>query len=95
LGLCNVYRRFFKGFTNIAAPLNVLLQKGETPQLGPLSPEQVISLDTLRAALLKPLILALPLIEGAFTLYADAFDHQLGCCLLQYQPDGTQRPIGY
>jgi RNase H-like domain found in reverse transcriptase len=34
-------------------------------------------------------------IEGAFTLDTDASDHQLGCCLLQEQPDGTQKPIGY
>jgi hypothetical protein len=54
LGLCNVYRCFFKGFSKIAAPLNVLLRKGETPQLGPLSPEQVIAFDTLRASLLNP-----------------------------------------
>jgi hypothetical protein len=38
LGLCNVYRRFFKGFAKIAAPLNILLRKGETPQVSPLSP---------------------------------------------------------
>ena len=31
LGLCNVYRRFVKGFSKIAVPLNLLLRKGETP----------------------------------------------------------------
>jgi Reverse transcriptase (RNA-dependent DNA polymerase) len=31
LGLCNFYRRFVKGFAKIAAPLNILLRKGETP----------------------------------------------------------------
>jgi Reverse transcriptase (RNA-dependent DNA polymerase) len=60
LGLCNFYRRFVKGFAKIAAPLNVLLRKGETPQLCPLSPEQVIAFDTLRVSLLNPPILALP-----------------------------------
>jgi RNase H-like domain found in reverse transcriptase len=95
LGLCNVYRRFVKGFAKIAAPLNILLRKGETPQLSPLSPEQVFAFDTLRASLLQPPILALPSIEGTFTLDTDASDHQLGCCLLQKQPDGTQNPIGY
>jgi RNase H-like domain found in reverse transcriptase len=95
LGLCNVYRRFIKGFAKIAAPLNILLRKGETSQLSPLSPEQVFAFDTLRASLLHPPILALPRIEGAFTLDTDASDNQLGCCLLQEQPDGTQKPIGY
>jgi hypothetical protein len=31
LGLCNVYRRFVKGFAKISAPLNILLRKGERP----------------------------------------------------------------
>jgi Reverse transcriptase (RNA-dependent DNA polymerase) len=31
LGLCNFYRGFVKGFSKIAAPLNILLRKGETP----------------------------------------------------------------
>jgi hypothetical protein len=95
LGLCNVYRRFVRGFAKIAAPLNLLPRKREPPQLGPLSSEQVTAFDTLRDALLNPLILALPRIEGAFTLDTDASDHQLGGCLLQSQPDRSQRPVGY
>jgi RNase H-like domain found in reverse transcriptase len=95
LCLCNVYRRFLKDFAKISAPLNILLRKGETPQLGLLSPEQVFAFDTLRVSLLHPPILALPRIEGAFNLDTDASDHQLGCCLLREQPDGTQKPIGY
>jgi hypothetical protein len=43
LGLRNVYRRFVKCFAKISAPLNILLRKGETPQLNPLSPEQVFA----------------------------------------------------
>jgi RNase H-like domain found in reverse transcriptase len=55
----------------------------------------VFAFDALRASLRHPPILALPRIEEAFTLDTDASDHQLGCCLLQEQPDGTQKPIGY
>jgi hypothetical protein len=57
-GLYNVYRRFVKGFAKIATPLNVLIIKAEIPQLGPLSPEQVIAFDTLRVSLLNPPVLA-------------------------------------
>jgi RNase H-like domain found in reverse transcriptase len=46
-------------------------------------------------SLLNPPILALPSVEGTYTLDTDASDHQLGCCLLQEQPDGTKKPIGY
>jgi RNase H-like domain found in reverse transcriptase len=55
----------------------------------------MFAFDTLRASLLHPPILALPRSEGAFTLGTDASEHQLGCFLLQEQPDGTQNPIGY
>ena len=60
LGLCNVYRRFVKGFAKISAPLNLLIRKGETPQLGPLSSDLVYAFETLWDALLNPPILALP-----------------------------------
>jgi hypothetical protein len=64
LGLCNVYRRFFAGFAKIAAPLNILLRKGEIPQLNSLSEEQLPATETLRSRLLDPPILALPRAEG-------------------------------
>jgi hypothetical protein len=95
LSLCNVYSRFVQGFAKIAAPLNILLRKGETLQLSPLFLEQVFSFETLRASLLHPPIIVLTRIEGALTLFTDASDHQLGCYLLQEQQDGTQRPIVY
>jgi Reverse transcriptase (RNA-dependent DNA polymerase) len=72
LGLCNVYRRFISGFAKFASPLNALLLKRESPQLGVLSKEQLQSFDTLRAKLLKPPILELPRKEGLFTLNTDA-----------------------
>jgi hypothetical protein len=47
LGLCNVYHRFVAGFAKIAAPLNFLLRKGESPQLDYLSEEQLAAFETL------------------------------------------------
>jgi hypothetical protein len=62
-----VYRRFVAGLSKIAAPLNILLRKGENPQLNYLSEEQLAAFETLRTRLLDPPILALPRAEGLFT----------------------------
>jgi hypothetical protein len=83
------------GFAKIAAPLNALLRKGESPTLGQLTPEQMDAFNTLREPLLRPPVLALPRAEGIFTLDTDASQDQIGCCLLQVQPDGSTHPIGY
>jgi hypothetical protein len=64
LGLCNVYRRFFPRFSAIAAPLNVFLCKGISPQLDPLPPAAFVAFTELRDRLLSPPVLALPRAEG-------------------------------
>jgi hypothetical protein len=95
LGFCNVYRRFVAGFSKIAAPLNALLRKGESPQLGTLTGEQLQAFETLRAKLLNPPILALPRAHGQYILDTDASNEQIGCCLFQEQADKDLKPIGY
>ena len=95
LGLCNVYRRFVPRFSAIAAPLNALLAKGTPPQLGPLPSAAITAFNLLRERLLSPPVLALPRAEGALWLDTDASDGQLGCCLIQNQPDGKSLPLGY
>jgi transposase InsO family protein len=95
LGLCNVYRRFVPRFATIAAPLTALLGKGTPAQLAPLTPAQIYAFESLRTKLLSPPILALPRSEGRIWLDTDASDGQLGCCLLQAQPDGSTLPLGY
>jgi hypothetical protein len=42
----------------------------------------------------KP-ILELPRAEGLFTLNKDASQNQIGCCLFQYQSDGSKHPVRY
>jgi hypothetical protein len=48
IGLWNVYRRFCSGFANIAAPLNALLRKGDSPLLVEISEAQLLAFETLR-----------------------------------------------
>jgi hypothetical protein len=58
-----VYRRYVAGFAKIAHPLNQLLRKEESPQLGALTQEQLDAFEELRQKLLDPPILALPRAE--------------------------------
>jgi hypothetical protein len=95
LGLCNVYRRFVPQFSALAAPLNSLLCKGMSPILRSLSPAEINAFNNLRDKLLSPPVLALPRAEGQMWLDTNASDAQLGCCLLQQQPDGKPLPLGY
>jgi RNase H-like domain found in reverse transcriptase/Reverse transcriptase (RNA-dependent DNA polymerase) len=95
LGLCNVYRRFVPRFSTIATPLNVMLCKGMPPQLGPLPPAAFAAFTKLRDRLLSPPVLSLPRTEVRLCLDTNASDGQLGCFLLQDQPDGKQLPLGF
>jgi hypothetical protein len=82
-------------FASFAAPLNVYLTKGKPPVLQPLSDDAVTLLNKIRAKLLSPPILALPRSKGRLWLNMDASDGQLGCCLLQEQPEGPALPLGF
>jgi hypothetical protein len=54
-----------------------------------------VAFNLLRDRLLKPPILALPRSEGGLWLDTDASDGQLGCCLIQEQPNGKSLPLGH
>ena len=95
LGMCNVYRRFIRDFTRIARPLNQKVRKDAPQTWETLTDEETKSFNTLKRALLTAPILALPREGYRYTLDTDASDQQLGCCLLQEQPDGALHPIGY
>ena len=95
LGMCNVYRRFIRDFTRIAHPLNQKIRKDAPQEWDALSGAETKAFETLRRALLTAPILALPREGYKYTLDTDASDYQLGCCLLQEQPDGALHPIGY
>ena len=95
LGMCNVYRRFVKGFTRIAHPLTQKVCKDQPDSWENLADEELRAFEQLKRNLVTAPILALPRDGYAYTLDTDASEYQLGSCLLQEQPDGTLHPIGY
>ena len=95
LGMCNVYRRFVKGYTRIARPLTLKTCKDQPESWDTLSDEEAQAFKQLKRNLVTAPILALPREGFAYTLDTDASEYQLGCCLLQEQPDGALHPIGY
>lgn len=52
-------------------------------------------MNTLKEALMSPLVLKLPNSTSHITWDADAFIVQFECILLKQQEDGTIKPIGY
>ncbi|CAN8061906.1 unnamed protein product [Agarophyton chilense] len=95
IGLCNVYRRFVKGFAKIEAPLNKKLQKSEPEWFENLSNDEMDTFEELKRALLSPPILALPKTGLPYTLDTDASHAQIGCYLIQEQHTGDKLPIEY
>ena len=92
LGLANYYRRFIKGFAQIAAPLNNLL-RDNTPFEWTDSCQEAF--DRLKTALISAPILAFPDFEKQFILSTDASGHALGYILAQKDENDKERVISY
>ena len=95
LGTCNVYRRFTVDFAKTAKPLNDLNSVKIPKRLSPPTSEQQAAFDKLREQLCRLPILAIPRKEGKYIIDVDASYDQLGCCILQQQPDDNYLPVGY
>ena len=89
LGLVGYYRRFIKGFSNIAAPLNQLLEKNK---LFEWTAECAEVYEKLKAVLLQRPVVAYPDFSIPFQLYTDASNVGLGAILAQQQ-DGKEHVI--
>lgn len=90
LGLCLFYRRFVKGFSEIAAPLYDVsnLQRFQWPK------EAQEAFEKLKHALTTAPVLGHPDFSLPFIIDADASDLGVGCTLSQVH-DGKERPIAY
>ena len=91
IGLCSYYRRFVKGFADIAKPLYMLMEK-EAVFSWTAECEQAF--QTLKSALVTPPILAYPSEKEVFILDTDASSVGLGAVLSQVQ-DGVEKVVAY
>lgn len=98
LGFVGYYRRFVKGFSKVAAPLNALLVGSASMRRGnaaiELTADCQVAFDALKTALVSAPILAYADFSKPFHLYTDGSLGGLGAVLAQLQ-DGRERVIAY
>ena len=94
-GLAGHYRRFIKGFANIACPLYDVL--GKEVKMGPvdLPPEAREAVAILKGKVQSAPVLVFPDFEKPFLLEMDASKEGLGAVLSQKQSDGQYHPIAF
>ena len=92
LGLAGYYRKFIKGFSQIASPLFKLLRNNITFVW---TQEQEKAFQELKHKLTSVPILIYPDFTRKFYLYTDASDNELGAVLAQRDADGKERVIAY
>lgn len=91
LGLASYYRRFIKGFANIARPLHKACEKNQKFKW---TLECQTSFDLLKQALTSASVLAYPTTKTGFILDTDASDKAVGAVLSQIQ-DNQEKVIAY
>ena len=80
LGLAGYYRKFFEGFSKIAAPLTKLIRKDVKYDWVDACQQ---SFEELKGRLTSAPVLALPNGRDGFVVYSDASRQGLGCVLMQ------------
>ena len=103
LGLANYFRQYINGFSKIAEPFFKLTRKdAHWPTLDKNFPADAVrAFNELKAAITSKPVLAYPNRGGKFTLMVDSAQGDanncggMGATLLQEQPNGTTKPVGY
>ena len=94
-GLAGHYRRFIKGFANIAHPLYDVLGKEVKMGLVDLSPKAREAVAILKEKVQSAPVLVFPDFEKPFLLEMDASKEGLGAVLSQKQSDGWYHPVAF
>ena len=93
LGLAQYYRRFVKGFSQIAAPLHEAIIHGQKKiKWGTIQED---AFRALKKALSEPPIMAHPDFSKPFTIDVDASDVGIGAVLSQLHDDSKERVVAY
>ena len=90
LGFVNFYRRFIRGFSDVAKPLTKLTGKAGWTW----GDDQRNAFAELKRRVAEDVVLALPTDDGKFRLEADASEGATGAVLSQEQ-DGKWRPVAF
>ena len=94
-GLVGHYRRFIKGFANIAHPLYNMLGKEVKMGLVDLPSEAWEAMVVLKGKVQSALVLVFPDFKKPFLLEMDVSKEGLGVVLSQKQSDGWYNPIAF
>ena len=90
LGFTNFYRRFIRGYSDVAKPLTRLTGKTGWSW----GDEQRAAFKGLKARIAEDAVLALPTDDGKFRLEADASEGVIGAVISQEQ-EGVWRPVAF
>ncbi|KAF0721678.1 hypothetical protein Ae201684P_019662 [Aphanomyces euteiches] len=92
LGLATYLHKFSRNFADIATPLTRLLMKDVQWDW---TQECQEAFDGIKASLTQAPILALPDFNRPFSVVCDASVRAIGCCLMQKDDEGRDRPVSY
>ena len=92
LGFGNFYRRFIKGFSNLAKPLNDLLKKDQKFEW---TDECQQTFDELKKRFTEEPVLAMPDQTRPFQIETDASKYATGAVLTQLDANGDRHPVSF
>lgn len=95
LALDNDFRQFIPNFACLATPLNKKLKKDHPKVFGFLYEKKSPAVASLKAAVMRPLVLPQPRTKSQYLLYAHNCDKYIRCVLFQKQENGGNIRFGY